>query len=176
MHSPEMIAEQKIDKARGRRVKFIREEILKFSSQDGLAAALSQIGEKVTRGAVGNWEQGKAIGIKNMVAICRLSGANLEWLASNIGFAPTGKTVPADAGSIWLHQLRSAVETAQAEGASSYQIHEAFENLVPLALKRKLQLLAELDPAALRSLGEVVAEDERQSNKTGGEGKEGSRQ
>lgn len=175
MHIDFMMTARKTDKARGQRIKFVRTQILKLRSQEALAKEISKLGEEVTRGAVGNWELGKEIGIKHLASISLLSGAKIEWLASNTGAPPTEKVLYEDSGPIWLHQLKSAVEIAQAEGASAYQIHEAFESLVRLDVKRKLRLLSDLDSEAWRSLEEVVEEDARQSGKSDDEGKEGNR-
>lgn len=70
-----------IEPKRGERIRYVRELLLKLSSQEKLAHALRKVGVKVTRGAVGNWEQGKEINIDNMIAICKLSGVRLDWLA-----------------------------------------------------------------------------------------------
>ena len=80
------IMAKNVDKARGERVRYIRKEILGLKSQDELAAAVSaETGEPLTRGAVGNWELGKEIGLKNMRALAKLSGVPLEWISDNIG-------------------------------------------------------------------------------------------
>lgn len=73
------------DKKRGTRIRYVRTELLKMSSQEALAAALTDNGKPVTRGAVGNWEQGKPVGIDSLSAICELSGVNLDWLAYGRG-------------------------------------------------------------------------------------------
>jgi len=67
------------------RIKLIRTQLLNLRSQEKFAALLSQEGRPVTRGAVGNWELGKEVGIESLTAICRVSGVNLEWLAYNKG-------------------------------------------------------------------------------------------
>lgn len=88
MHSPGMTAERKKDAERGARIRLVRETILGLKSQERFAELLSREGRIVTRGAVGNWEQGKEIGLDSLMAISRVSGVNLEWLAYNRGDAP----------------------------------------------------------------------------------------
>lgn len=75
------------NKARGERIRYVRERVLGFSSQEKLAKAIGNI----TRGAVGNWELGAEIGIKHLTAIAELSGASLEWLAYDRGEKPAPK-------------------------------------------------------------------------------------
>lgn len=80
-----MTITRKIDLERGARIKHVRAEILGLRSQQALADMLSKEGKEVTRGAVGNWETGKEVGLESLVAISRLAGVRLEWLASNDG-------------------------------------------------------------------------------------------
>ncbi|WP_246710155.1 XRE family transcriptional regulator [Martelella soudanensis] len=80
-----MMTKRKIDKARGERIRHVRSEILKIGSQEQFAKLLSQHGPAVTRGAVGNWETGKEVGIENLSRICKVAKVNLDWLAYNRG-------------------------------------------------------------------------------------------
>lgn len=93
LHTPTM-TQRKIDAERGARIKRVRTEILKLSSQEMFAEALTRAGKQTTRGAVGNWELGKEIGIESLTAISKLAGVNLSWLAYNEGsqYAATGET------------------------------------------------------------------------------------
>lgn len=91
-----------VDKARGERVRYIRKEMLGLRAQEDLASAVSaETGEPLTRGAVGNWELGKEIGLKNMRALAKLSGAPLEWISDNIG-DPNEAAPKTPAGSDFL--------------------------------------------------------------------------
>lgn len=85
MHNCGMTIARKIDIERGRRIRQVRSEILGLRSQQQLADLLSKEGKEVTRGAVGNWELGKEVGLESLVALSRLSGVRVEWLASNDG-------------------------------------------------------------------------------------------
>lgn len=85
MHNLLMTVTRKIDPERGARIKHIRSEILGLRSQQQLADLLSKEGKEVTRGAVGNWETGKEVGLESLVALSRLAGVRVEWLASNDG-------------------------------------------------------------------------------------------
>lgn len=80
-----MTTERKIDVERGKRIIHVRKDILHLRSQEDFAYLISKHGKKVTRGAVGNWELGKEIGIDSMIAICQAAGVSLEWLANNKG-------------------------------------------------------------------------------------------
>ncbi|WP_246231797.1 XRE family transcriptional regulator [Sinorhizobium alkalisoli] len=90
MHIREMTPVRKIDEERGARIKQVRTDMLKLRSQEQLAELLSKEGKPVTRGAVGNWELGKEVGLDSLTTICRVSGVSLEWLAYGRGepFAP----------------------------------------------------------------------------------------
>lgn len=83
-----MSALRKKDPQRGQRIKFVRKEILKLRAQEDLADALTKAGHPVTRGAVGNWEQGQNIGLESLSAISILADINLEWLAYDKGDRP----------------------------------------------------------------------------------------
>lgn len=79
-----------IDKERGERIKYVRSEILDLKSQEKFAEVLSlESGFPLTRGAVGNWELGKDIGIDNLKAIAELADISLDWLAYNSGDRPS---------------------------------------------------------------------------------------
>lgn len=81
MHIPAMMIERKIDELRGERIKYVRKEILGLNSQEEFAERIGDI----TRGAVGNWERGKEIGLENLIKIADLANIRLEWLAYNKG-------------------------------------------------------------------------------------------
>lgn len=84
-----MAKDRAIDKDRGERIKHVRTKVLKLQSQEKFAEVLSaSMGYPLTRGAVGNWEQGKEIGIANMKAIAELADISLDWLAYNAGTRP----------------------------------------------------------------------------------------
>ena len=85
-HNRGMAIQRNIDKDRGKRVRYIRKEILGLRAQEDLAASVSaETGEPLSRGAVGNWELGKEIGLKNMRALAKISGVPLEWISDNVG-------------------------------------------------------------------------------------------
>lgn len=88
MHIPAMTTERKKDPERGARIRHVREAILDLKSQERFAELLSREGKPVTRGAVGNWEQGKEVGLDSLTVIGRLAGVTLEWLAYGSGDAP----------------------------------------------------------------------------------------
>lgn len=73
------------DADRGRRIKYVRKELLGLTSQEAFADWVGG----VTRGAVGNWERGLDIGLDNLVAIAKKADISLEWLAHNKGQKPT---------------------------------------------------------------------------------------
>lgn len=67
-------------------MKLIRKDRLALRAQDDLAELVAaETGEPISRGAVGNWEQGKDIGIKNMRALAKLAGVSIDWIASGVG-------------------------------------------------------------------------------------------
>lgn len=85
-HNRGMATPRNIDKDRGKRVRYIRKEILGLRAQEDLAARVSaETGEPLSRGAVGNWELGKEIGLKNMRALAKISSVPLEWISDNVG-------------------------------------------------------------------------------------------
>lgn len=85
MHILAMNENNRIDLERGKRIKYVRTEILRLRSQEKFAELLTREGTPVTRGAVGNWELGQNIGIDSMTAICKLADVNLDWLAYDRG-------------------------------------------------------------------------------------------
>lgn len=83
------MADRKVDIERGERIKYVRVEILKIRSQERFAEVLShETGQTLTRGAVGNWELGKEIGLNNLRAIAEFANVSLDWLAYNSGDKP----------------------------------------------------------------------------------------
>lgn len=87
-HIPGMTTQRKIDAERGARIKHVRTEVLGLRSQEQFAELLSKQGKPVTRGAVGNWEQGKEVGLESLTAISQAADVPFEWLAFNKGDAP----------------------------------------------------------------------------------------
>lgn len=80
MHIPDMAKDRSIDLDRAKRIIHVREDILKLDSQEKLAAELG-----VTRGAVGNWELGKPVGLSNLSKMAEMANVRLDWLARNSG-------------------------------------------------------------------------------------------
>jgi transcriptional regulator with XRE-family HTH domain len=96
LHNVRMVGNRKIDKERGKRVRYIRKDKLGLRAQEELAAMVAaETGEPLSRGAVGNWEQGKEIGLKNMRALARIAHVPLEWISDNAG-DPTEEPPSAD--------------------------------------------------------------------------------
>lgn len=86
LHSGGMTGKRKLDKERGKRVRYIRKEILALKAQEDLASLVAaETGDPLSRGAVGNWEQGKEIGFKNIRALAKIANVPLEWISDNIG-------------------------------------------------------------------------------------------
>jgi phage repressor protein C with HTH and peptisase S24 domain len=79
-----MAIERKPDTERAARIKRLRKDIL-GKTQDELAQLLSQQGRVVTRGAVGNWELGKEVGIESLSALANVAHVSIEWLISGKG-------------------------------------------------------------------------------------------
>lgn len=81
-----MAGKRKIDKARGERIRYVRMEKLGLRSQERFAEVIAaEMDGTVSRGAVGNWEQGKEIGLTSLRAISKVGRVPLEWLTDNIG-------------------------------------------------------------------------------------------
>lgn len=80
MHIEIMAKDSIPDLDRAARIIHVREDILKLDSQEKLAEELG-----VSRGAVGNWELGKPVGLSNLVKIADMAGVSLDWLAHNRG-------------------------------------------------------------------------------------------
>ncbi|TPW26006.1 XRE family transcriptional regulator [Pararhizobium mangrovi] len=83
------------DKERGKRIRYVRKDVLKIRSQEEFA---KRVGNGVTRGAVGNWELGGGIDSANLRTISSLSGVSLDWLYNG-----TGDTPPVAAKSATKH-------------------------------------------------------------------------
>lgn len=89
------IIKRKVDLDRGQRIKYVRRDLLDFRAQEDFAAALSSsTGRTFTRGAVGNWEQGKEIGLESLRAIAELADVSLDWLAYDNGPKPSKDGMP----------------------------------------------------------------------------------
>lgn len=85
-----MATKQAPDRERGDRIKYVRSELLKIRSQEKFAEILSaESGAPITRGAVGNWELGKEVALKNLKQISELANVSLDWLAYNSGPHPS---------------------------------------------------------------------------------------
>lgn len=84
MHSVILMKDRKTDSARGQRIRHVRTQILGMRSQEQFA---DWVGD-VTRGAVGNWELGREIGLENLATIAEKAGVSLDWLAYNKGPRP----------------------------------------------------------------------------------------
>lgn len=55
-------------------------------TQEQLAERMSmESNEKITRGAVGNWELGGGISTENLLALARIFNASVEWIADGVG-------------------------------------------------------------------------------------------
>ena len=80
-----------VDKERGKRIRELRER-LSFGSQATLAAVLSAATPKlpeISRGAVGNWEQGKDIAVDNARRIAALATergipTTIDWIYDGV--------------------------------------------------------------------------------------------
>lgn len=89
-HIPAMNLKRAVDRDRGERIKYVRKELLNLTSQEEFAELLaSATGTTLTRGAVGNWELGKDVGLDNLKAISELAHVSIDWLAYNAGERPT---------------------------------------------------------------------------------------
>lgn len=76
---------KKIDKQRGERFRYLREEVLDIS-QDQFAERVG-----VERGAVGNWELGHGIKTENLTRVASEFRVALDWLAYGRGQEPRGR-------------------------------------------------------------------------------------
>ena len=71
----------------GKRIRFLRVDVLGLRSQEAFADRLGG----VTRGAVGNWELGKGIKTENLRRIAETFDVSLDWLATSKGSAPEAR-------------------------------------------------------------------------------------
>lgn len=79
-----------IDRERGERFRYLREEVLRIASQEQFAKDLG-----VERGAVGNWELGRGVKTENLSRIASRYRISLDWLAFGKGDRPVaGDVVP----------------------------------------------------------------------------------
>lgn len=79
-----------VDKERGERFRYLREDVLGIQSQEQFAKELG-----VERGAVGNWELGGGVKMENLAKIANTYRIPLEWLANGQGDGPVpGDVVP----------------------------------------------------------------------------------
>lgn len=84
-----MAEKQAPDRDRGDRIKYVRTDLLRIKSQEKFAEILSaESGAPITRGAIGNWELGKEVALKNLTLIAEVAGISLDWLAHNAGQKP----------------------------------------------------------------------------------------
>lgn len=89
-HNGWMARKASLDLDRAARIKHVRTKLLGLRSQEKFAEVLSEAsGYPLTRGAVGNWEQGKDIGLDNLKAISEFADISLDWLASGSGEEPS---------------------------------------------------------------------------------------
>ena len=76
----------------GERIRYMRTHVLGLDTQQELANVMG-----VTRGAVGNWEQGRGIKREHLDAICTRFGISVQWLRTGTGeimFAPEPSKIP----------------------------------------------------------------------------------
>jgi phage repressor protein C with HTH and peptisase S24 domain len=84
------VSKKPVDRDRGERFRYLREEVLGIQSQDQFAKDLG-----VERGAVGNWELGGGVKMENLTKIASTYRVPLEWLAYGRGERPVpGDVVP----------------------------------------------------------------------------------
>lgn len=89
------VSKKPLDKERGERFRYLREEVLRIASQDEFAKQL-----KVERGAVGNWELGGGVKMENLKKISERYRVPIDWLAYGSGDKPVaGDVVP---GRVYL--------------------------------------------------------------------------
>ncbi|MBZ5761545.1 phage repressor protein [Rhizobium sp. VS19-DR104.2] len=95
---------------------------MRMKSQERFAEAVSGKGKTVSRGAVGNWELGKEVGLDSLTAICELSGVDLNWLAYNKGEGPKVQTVGRTGiqSSLISSFDPDDAETEQSDASTSY--------------------------------------------------------
>lgn len=93
------MAKKPPDKELGKRIRYLREKVLKIDSQEKFADLLG-----VSRGAVGNWELGQGIKTENLRKIAK-SRVSFEWLATGTGKKPVDGDAmpvqPSEAGFPW---------------------------------------------------------------------------
>lgn len=77
------------DPALGKRIRYLRKEVLGMDSQEEFAKAIDPT---LTRGAVGNWELGKGIKRENLKKIADLYEISFDWLSNGTGDPP--KNIP----------------------------------------------------------------------------------
>jgi hypothetical protein len=105
-----------IDKARGERIKYVRLSVLDKLSQEAFADWVGG----VTRGAVGNWELGKPVGLKNLTAIADKAAIDFDWLAFGRGIAP-GPRAPSDQPRRSNREIRESIMTMYRQLPASEQ-------------------------------------------------------
>lgn len=95
------------DKARGQRIYLLRTQILGMKSQEALAKAIVErkLLESLSRGAVGNWEQGQDIGVDGARALVALASerghrVTIDWILS--GLAPGPEQAPARPDKVYV--------------------------------------------------------------------------
>lgn len=124
-----MTVKRRVDTARGERIRYVRRDLLGLRAQEDFADALSNFtGRPITRGAVGNWELGKEIGLENLKAISELARISLDWIAYNSGDRPTKEGVEAQAA-----EDQATVPIMGFVGAGA-QIEPDFEQVPPEGL------------------------------------------
>lgn len=124
MHNVLMIKNRKLDAARGQRIKYVRTVILGMRSQEEFAKWIGG----VTRGAVGNWELGKEIGLDNMAAISERANVSLDWLAYNKGGMPQKNEKVIGLGEHKSSRLISSYDPSSDPDTSFYTDDSSHEN------------------------------------------------
>lgn len=96
-----------IDLARGKRIRYVRTEILNLRSQLAMAEWLGG----VTRGAVGNWERGMDISLDNLASMSSKASVPFDWLAFGRGPQPEarGSAGRADASPTYEQSIEAAL-------------------------------------------------------------------
>jgi len=112
------VSKKPVDKERGERFRYLREDVLGISSQEQFAKELG-----VERGAVGNWELGGGVKTENLTKIAARYRISLEWLAHGSGERPvSGDVIP---GRVYVTEDELAptglAEASPAYGRESYK-------------------------------------------------------
>jgi phage repressor protein C with HTH and peptisase S24 domain len=134
----------------GKRIRFVREEVLGLRSQEEFADFIGN----VTRGAVGNWEQGKGIKMDNLRLISTKAGVSFDWLANATGDPPRiirfgDKELPT--GSATFGRARGSPVTVITGGGPVLERHTDTLPVYAAAQGGKGHLIITLDPVDYRA-------------------------